>query len=63
VNTLYALASIAISVAFIAIVYRFAGQIADIDDAMQRDLRDFPPTTPPPAAESIQEPSATSARR
>jgi hypothetical protein len=64
VKTLYALASVAISAAIIAIVYRLAGQIADIDDAMERDLHDtFPPHCPNPAAESNSEPSVTSARR
>ena len=62
-NTLYALASVAISAAVIAIVYHFAGQIADIDDAMERDLQDFPPTTPHTPAESTQEPTAPTVDR
>ena len=62
-NTLASIASVIISAGVIVIVYRAAAEIADIDDAMERDLQDFPPTTPPTPADSTQEPSATSARR
>jgi hypothetical protein len=63
VNTLAAIASVIISAGVIMIVYRAAAQIAAIEDATERDLRDFPPTTPPTPAESIQEPGSSSERR
>jgi hypothetical protein len=62
VNTLAAIASVIISAGVIVIVYRAAAQIADIDDATERDLRESP-QTPHTPAESTQEPSVTSARR
>jgi len=55
VNTLASIASVIISAGVIVIVYRAAAEIADIDDAMERDLQDFPPTTPHTPAESNQE--------
>jgi hypothetical protein len=47
VNTLYAIASVVISAGLIVIVYRAAAQIADIDDATERDLRESPQTPHP----------------
>jgi hypothetical protein len=62
VNTLAAIASVIISAGVIVIVYHFAGQIADIDDAMERDLRESP-QTPHTPAESTQEPTASTVDR
>lgn len=63
-NCILISACLAASAIVILTVFRAAAQCSDIDERMDRDLHDtFPQHSPNPAAESIQEPSATSARR
>jgi hypothetical protein len=57
-------ACITASAIVIAIVFRAAAIATEIDAKMERDLHDtFPPHSPNPATESIQEPAASHANR